>query len=229
MTFEEVKEMNSNWKKSIIVLIGSLFITLSAAPALMAAPNEEPQTFMIEYGIINKDGSITKETFEMTETDIASLELTIRDLLDLLKGDVNLEDLMDILSNLFNGEKHPLLYKLIMYVLNSEKLANHNLVISQGWGLDLLPFQKTQTKFMKPFIGWHYQESADMLPIPSTTAVLNLNPSEVTSYTGAQFGFMFRFKGIYVHIPKMLPEQSYTFFLGTAKHIFGIEMPEIGM
>jgi len=219
--------MNTTWKKSVIILIGALFISLSASPALMAEQKtiETPRTFTIECGFINNDGTITKETMDLTEEDVADLEITIRDLLELLRGDLQLEEIVNLLSGIFDGQRHPILYRLITYILSTEAIAENKLVVSQGWGIDLLPFQKTKTKFVKPLITWRYAENSDMFPIPSTTAVLNLNPYEVQTFSGGQLGFMLKFKGVYVHIPKNLPEQSYTFFLGSAKYVFGLELP----
>ena len=42
---------------------------------------------------------------------------------------------------------------------------------------------------------------------------------------GLQIGFMSRFIGLYLFVARKLPEKSYTFFMGTARRINGIQLP----
>ena len=102
---------------------------------------------------------------------------------------------------------------------------DRQLIISAGWGLTLNPFKKTQTDFVKPITFWHYADQSDTMLIPSITASLTLNPFQVKSMMGSQLGVMIRFRGVYVNIPQQLPQQSFTFFIGSAKHILNVELP----
>ena len=70
---------------------------------------------------------------------------------------------------------------------------------------------------------WCYVDSSDIMPISSGTGVISLNPFEIKTFTGAQMGFMLRFRGLYIHVAQPLPQKAYTFFIGTAKQIGGIE------
>jgi hypothetical protein len=91
----------------------------------------------------------------------------------------------------------------------------------------LNPFKKGQTDFVRPITCWHYAPQSETLLYPSTTATLNLDPFEFKTITGSQFGLMMRFRGVYIHIPQSLPNQSFTFFVGSAKYIMNIELPTL--
>jgi hypothetical protein len=219
--------MKVNMKKTMIIGVIALFISASVAPLIAATPTQSEETYAVEYAMVNADGSLSEETILLNAGELSLLQLQLSDLFDLLKSTTDKGLLINLLLKYLNGEDFPLLSKIVTYVLGSEMLQDRQLVISEGWGYDLNPFKKMSTDFVKPVTFWKYGELSELFPVPSTTAVLKLSPFEVETYTGSQLGFMLRFHGIYIHIPQQMPMQSFTFFLGSAKYVFGAEVPAI--
>ncbi|MFO8077485.1 MAG: hypothetical protein R6U21_02420, partial [Thermoplasmatota archaeon] len=219
------------WKKGMILGIIALFISVSMAPALTAVPKntEQKDTIAIELASIASDGSQQIETLDLTEDEAANLQLSLTSLLELIRSIKDKSSLIDLLQLFFNGNEYPILSKIITNLFNSQLLENRQIVVSEGWNYDLNPFKKTEKDVMKPLTIWRYAESSDKLPIPSSTSIIRFNPMETETYTGSQLGLLVRFKGIYVHIPQKLPEQSFTFFIGFARHAGAFELPTLTM
>ncbi len=223
--------MKKIWKKGMILGIIALFMSVSMAPALTAVPKttEQKDTIAIEIASVASDGSQQIETLDLTEDEAANLQLSLTSLLELIRSIKDKDSLLDFLQLFFNGNEYPILSKIITNLFNSQLLENRQIVVSEGWNYDLNPFKKTETDVMKPLTVWRYCESAEKLPIPSSTSIIRFNPMETQTYTGSQLGILVRFKGIYVHIPQKLPEQSFTFFIGFARHAGAFEFPTFTM
>ena len=219
--------MKVNMKKTMIIGVIALFVSVSMAPLISATQLQEEETYAVEYSMINPDGSISEETVLLDAEELALLQGRLSKLLDLLRSTTDKNLLISLLMSFLTGSNHPIFSKIVQYFLSSELLNGRQIVASQGWGYTLNPFKKTSTDIIKPVTIWKYAASSDTLPIPSTTGVLRLNPLEMKTFGGSQLGVMLRFRGIYVHIPQQMPAMSYTFFLGTAKYVFGAEVPTI--
>jgi hypothetical protein len=135
--------------------------------------------------------------------------------------------MINILNSYLNLDTSSLLNKIIQYILNSKLLDDRKLVISQGGGYNINILKDSKIGVIKPFTFWHYNKDPSVLGIPSTTIVLSLNPFKVNTFSGAQFGLMLRFRGLYVQVSQPLPQKSYTFFIGTASNAGGIEFNPI--
>jgi hypothetical protein len=118
---------------------------------------------------------------------------------------------------------------LISYILQGELLKNKDIVISQGFNYNINPFKTISTDFMKPIVFWRYMESSEMFMTPCSTTIINFDPLEFKTLIGAQMGLLLRFRGIYIHIPKQMPEQSFTFFIGFARYAGGFELPSLSI
>jgi len=218
--------MKVNMKKTMIIGVIALFLSASVAPLISATQTEE-ENYAVEYAMVNADGSISEESMVLNAEELSLLQIRLSSLFDLLKSTNDKSILFNLLLNYINGEDFPVVSKIVEYLLGSELLEGRQLIISEGWGYDLNPFKKMSTDIIKPVTLWKYGELSDIFPVPSTTAVLKLSPFEVKTFTGSQIGLMLRFRGIYVHIPQQMPMQSFTFFLGSAKYVFGAEVPTI--
>ena len=214
-------------KKLTIVAVAALFLSLAAIPATTTETLQEEQTIPIEITTISENGLFQTERFQLTSVEWSSLIQKISMLMNLLnmaKGD---EEASNILLDFLNINDSPILSKIINGLLSSKLNFKRQLVASAGWGINLNPFKKTQTDFIKPITFWHYQEQSNTMGLPSMTANMDFSPFKLKTVMGGQIGFMLRFRGVYVHLPQQLPEQSFTFFLGTAKHIVSFELPTI--
>jgi hypothetical protein len=219
--------MVSIQKKGLILAVAALFLSLSMAPAITADQKANQPKYAVELTSIAENGQFVKETIVLTEEEVQVLQSRLSWLLDLLKNQVNLDGVLELLLQFLNAENYPILSRIVAQVFDSEMLTKGKLIFSEGWSMSLNPFKKGGVSFMKPIEFWMYQEKSEMLQIPSMTTIIDLNPFETTTVMGNQLGFMFRFKGIYVEIPQQMPQQSFTFFLGLSRFAAAVEMVSI--
>ena len=218
--------MMSVMKKGLIMAVAALFVSMAMAPAISSTEIQET-TYAVEFTSISENGQLIKETMYLTDDEVQDLKIRLNWLMDLIKNQVDMEGLLELLLNMLNADEYPILSRIIQSIFNSELLMKGNLVVSEGWSLTLNPFNDGDISFMKPITFWGYQASSDMFQIPSMTTIVDLNPFELKTITGSQLGFMFRFKGIYLKITQPLPEQSFTFFLGVSRRAGAIELPTL--
>jgi len=219
--------MRKIYQKGMILAIVALFISVSAAPIMIAESQiQEEQTIPVEITSVQQNGIYTTETFKLTTDEVTSVITKIQEINDAVNNAKDRFSLIDILLDLLKGNSNnPLLSRIIQMMLGNGINLDQKFIASAGWGLNLNPLKEMKTDFMRPLTFWHYAPMSDAMQVPSTTAVLQFNPTfEFKTAIGGQIGFMFRFKGIYVHIPAQYPTQSFTFFAGTAKQIINIEM-----
>lgn len=217
-------------KKGMILAVAALFLSLSIAPAVTAKEEiNTPQTYAVELTSIAENGLLVKETFQLTDGELQVLQFRLSLLLNLLKNQVNINTILNLLIQFLDLGGYPVLTRIITRMFDSEFLLNGKLVFSYGWGLDLNPFKDSETSFTRPFTFWSYQEKSDLLNLPSMTAIVDLNPFELKTVTGNQLGLMFRFQGIYLHISQPLPQQSFTFILGRSRRAASLELPSISL
>lgn len=220
--------MMSILKKGMILAVAALFVSLSMAPVI-TAEKETKSTYAVNFTSVKENGRIIKDTLILTEEEVNVLKNRLSSLLDLLKNQDESDDIMKLLLNFMNLDEYPILSRIISNLFNSELLMKGNLVFSEGWSMTLNPFNDGDISFMKPITLWRYQDASDMFQVPSMTAIIDLNPFELKTIEGSQFGFMFRFKGIYLEITQPLPQQSFTFFLGVSRHATAFELPSISL
>lgn len=220
--------MMSILKKGMILAVAALFVSLSMAPVI-TAEKETKSTYAVNFTSVKENGRIIKDTLILTEEEVNVLKNRLSSLLDLLKNQDESDDIMKLLLNFMNLDEYPILSRIISNLFNSELLMKGNLVFSEGWSMTLNPFNDGDISFMKPITLWRYQDASDMFQVPSMTTIIDLNPFELKTIEGSQFGFMFRFKGIYLEITQPLPQQSFTFFLGISRHATAFELPSISL
>ena len=196
------------------------------APAISSESMDScEKTVAVECATINADGTYALESFDLTDSEITELQTNIATLTDLIKSQTDMSSLINLLMRFLNNGNYPILSRLVEYLLSAEFLTNKDIILSQGFSYNINPFKKTSTDFMKPFVVWRYMESSNMFTTPCSTTVVKFDPLEFKTVTGAQIGLLLRFKGIYIHIPRQMPEQSFTFFAGFARHSGVFELP----
>ena len=219
--------MRKIYQKGMILAIVALFISVSAAPILTAESQiQEEQTIPVEIMSVQQDGTYSTETFKLTTDEITSVITKIQKINDAVTTAKDRFSLIDMLLNLLRGNSNnPLLSRIIQAILGNGLNIDQKFVASAGWGLNLNPMKDMKTDIIRPITFWHYAPMSDAMQVPSTTAVLQFNPSfKIKTAIGGQIGCMLGFKGIYVFIPEQYPTQSFTFFAGTARQIINIEM-----
>ncbi|HEC89503.1 MAG: hypothetical protein DRN12_03990 [Thermoplasmata archaeon] len=216
--------MKGTNKKKLIIGVAALFISLAYMPMVIGAPMEKENKTTIRYGILNSDGTFEQQSVTLSERELTDLISKLTRLINLLQtfnGD------WSIIDSLLKG--HPLLQKLLQYLLSSDVLGNKKIVASFGLGRSFNPFKELKTSIMRPFTFWHYSNTvvSEQIPIPSTTVILDLNPFKISTFKGFQIGFMLKFRGFYIYIPRQLPEQSITLFIGVTPSVWAFALPEM--
>lgn len=211
--------------KSLVLIVISLFLTVCFSPAF-AQENYEinDKNIDFEYSVIGSDGLASFQKTSITETEFKNLRNEITTMINKLKSQTNDEEIVNILKSYLDVNKYPILSRIISRLFDLNFIGRHKLVISQGIGPDFSPLKDSKTALIKPFTSWMYIDSNNLLPIPSSTGVLSLNPFKIKTFVGPQFGFMLRFRGIYINIGQPTSMQSYTFFIGTARYVGGFEL-----
>ena len=214
--------------KSLILIVISLFLTVCFSPAF-AQENYEinDKNIDFEYSVIGSDGLESFQKISITETEFKNLRNEITIIINKLKSQTNDEEIVNILKSYLDVNKYPILSRIFSRLLDFDFIGRRKLVVSQGIGPDFSPLKDSNTALFKPFTSWMYLDSNNLLPMPSGTGVLSLNPFKIKTFVGPQFGFMLRFRGIYVNIGQPTSMQSYTFFIGTARYVGGFEFTPI--
>ncbi|HMA83172.1 MAG TPA: hypothetical protein VKP59_02985 [Candidatus Thermoplasmatota archaeon] len=222
--------MNKLWKKTIVLGIFALFLGMTLAPTLSAAHRHEAEkkeqmkyTTLVDYQNFQVDD---KNDIESFQNKIQSFLLN----LNTRQNDDGLKEILEkLLDWLINKSDNPLISVLLSKLLNLERLKNKEIVISAGWGYDINPLKKTEVKIVKPLSLWKYTDTSEKMSMPSVTVLISGDPMKVETVVGNQLGFMYRFRGIYGHIPQQFPEQSFTYMIGTTQNAAALELPTMDL
>ena len=214
------KEM---FRKSMVITVITLLSIIYIMPAIATETIEENRDITLEFAKLDIDKSESVERITISESEFRNIQNKLTELFEDLKLQKNSEDTIGVLKNYINPTDYPILSRILSNLFNFDFIGKRKLVISYGMGLDLYPLKNSKTAIIKPFTTWLYSDSNNLLPVPSGTGILSMNPFNIKTYTGPQFGFMYRFRGIYINIDQPTTRQSYTFFIGTARFIGGFE------
>lgn len=172
---------------------------------------------------ISTDGSSATEKILVSEEEVVELKNTFSNLIKSALTIKSLQGLRNLIKNLV-GSNNPIISTIFKPFIKFRPLLNRGFVISFGHGFKFNPL-KNNLKIRKKIDFWHY--SSGKL-IKDRTIIFKPLALKVKVLTGLQFGFMTRFTGVYVFIPRKLPEKGYTFFMGTARRINGLQiLPKI--
>jgi len=210
-------------KKGFVIWIIAIFVTIYMAPVYA---NEEikEEDFSVEYNLIDSEGIFNKEKVELSLSDIEGLKDRLSSLIDNLQSTKEENEIIDVLESFLDFKEYPFLSRILEQLLNSGFSIDGSLVVSQGWGYDFNPLKKNKFDFIKPIYFWRYTDSVNPINMPSSTAVLSMDPFQVKTFIGNQMGFMLRFRGVHLHIARSYPMGSFTIFLGSARYVGGFEI-----
>jgi hypothetical protein len=214
------------FKKSLSILIITLFLIINMIPIMANETiiEDKNDEIIIEYATVDLQGSTNIKQISLSENELIDIQNKLSNLFEELQLQKNNEDTLNLLKSYLNDDRYPILSRIFSNLFNFDFIGRRKLVVSQGMGPNLNLFKDRETAIVKPFTSWIYSGSNNVLPIPSATGVLSINPFRIQTYMGTQFGFMLRFRGIYINIGQPSSMQSYTFFIGSAKRIVGFEL-----
>ena len=214
-------------RKMIVMGVMALFVGLSISPVnALEFPEDEMQDEVvnIEYALVDLDGTVTIEKFILSEQEFKELEVMLSEFMEKIQSATDRNDVINIINTFF-GNKHPVL-SFILKPLNIYKMfRNRAFVVSQGWSYKLNPFKDNSVEMYKPFNCWYYSDQSKFEMLSRTFILRHgrLLDMDIECLRGMQIGMMTRFRGIYIYVARPPPEKSYTFFMGTAHHIMGLD------
>jgi hypothetical protein len=214
--------MKNIFLKSMIVLISALFLTIGLSPAI-ANTNEPNDDIILKYSVLDAQSSTYMEEFSISQSEFIDLKYKISNIIEEVQLLDNDEEVINLLKSYLDINDYPILSRILSKLFNIDFIGRRKLVISQGLGPNFNPFKDSKTAIIKPFTSWIYTDANNFLQIPSGTGVFSLTPFRIKTLIGPQFGFMLRFRGIYVNIGQPESLQSYTFFIGSARYLGGFE------
>ena len=203
---------------STILLLLTIPFGVVGANELQATQQSE-QSMSIEIGILDEDNSISVETLTLDEEELIELEEMITVLMNEIESAENWQEIESILNN---HKTNGIIGTIITRLLSKLSLfRSRGFVISSGHFYKLNPFKKSRIKLHKGFGFWHYSSGKIF---KDRTIIIKPLQFNIKILKGIQFGFMYKFFGIYIIIPKKIPDKSYSFFMGTTKRINGIQL-----
>lgn len=212
-------------KRKIIAIW--LVLLLVAVPVGIAGAeetqeDEEPnETFLLELSAVAADGSLTSEHILVSEEDLVELQNAVSMTMNEIESmsDFDWGILRDLIERIFGGDG-PFIGKLLSIFSALRLSKNRGFVISSGHGRDLSPLKKITFKIRRKIGFWHYNSNG---MIADRTIIVKPLALNMKILKGRQFGYMTGFLGIYISVSKGFLGESYTMFMGTARHINGVE------
>ena len=202
---------------SILLLVTIPFGIGGASELQLNQETDEPAS--LEIAVFDEYDTITTETLTISQEDLITIEETISILMDKIESAESWEEIENILNNFqLNGIIGSIIGKLLSKL---NIFRTRGFVVSSGHFYKLNPFKKTEIDIKKGFAFWHYSSGS---MFKDRTIILIPLQFKMKILTGTQFGFMYKFFGIYLFLSSKLPNKSYSFFIGTAKRINGIQL-----
>ena len=211
-------------KRKIIAIY--LILLLVAIPegfaqaSVTSQTNQNNETTLVEITTLTDEGTLTTETISLSESELTEIQNNLATLFEEFPSTGIFDNIKNIINNMIKGN-HPLLSSISKIFLRSRLSHSRALVISQGFSYNFNPFRQNRFKIKKPFTFWFY--STGKL-IKSKTLIFRPLALQFQTLNGRQLGIMVKFTGVYINIIRPYPEQSYTFFAGTAHRIMGLEL-----
>lgn len=224
-----MKSMNALWKKTIVLGTIALFLGMTLAPGISAIPPEENEKTnkLRQMDTLIKE---EKQTIEPIQTESNNIFSNLKTLISDLKTEQpDFDNIRELINWLINRTDAPVITYLLSELMDSQRLEGREIILSFGWNYDINPFKKNQFKILKPLTLWRYSEQSDMMNIPSTTIIISRNPVAIENVMGNQIGLMYRFRGVFGHVPDQLPQKSITYMVGSAKAVTAIELPTMNL
>ena len=210
----------------VVILFAGLILNPAIAQEIPQCELQE-KTINVEYAMVNLDGSMTTEKIELSEQEFTEFHGILSELMEKLKSADHLDDIEEIIDSTFYrtglfSTEHPIL-NWILNALSLYKLPRSRAyVISQGWGFKINPFKNHNLNLYRPLTVWQYSDRSGYA-IPGKTLILKPSPFNIEVLHGRQIGMMTQFFGLYIFVSQPFPQKCWTFFMGSARHIGGID------
>jgi hypothetical protein len=203
----------------IVVLFFAISLSHTEASEVSQIPKNE--RILLEFGSIISDGTLTTEMLSITEENLEELETAVALFMDRIEAtnDFDWSFLRDLLEKIF-GDNDSLLGSILEIFSTLELSRNRGFVISSGHGIDFSPLKKTSLKIRKRVGFWYYNTNE---LINDRTIIVKPLALSMKILRGRQVGIMTGFLGMYLSVSRGFLSNSYTFFIGRARHINGFD------
>lgn len=220
---------NSMLKKIIATGIILVFIGVSFQSA--TATTKQDDRIELDYSIVDSDDTIQTEKLMLSQQELTELQEGLIQVIDKIQSISTYDELEKITESLFMGKRYQPILSLIIELLGQIKIIkNRDLVISQGWSYNFNSNKEQKTSVYKLISMWNYLPYSTYNFTSKTIILKHSRISFKAEYmAGMQMGMMNRFRGIHIYIPRVFPEKSYTFFIGTVKHVVAYDFPALNM
>lgn len=209
------RKMMAIW---IILLL--IAIPLSVAEASQIS-SENKENITVQLGTATSEGISDTATLFLNEDELVELETAFSSIIDELQTTKSLDGITGLIDNILGGN-HPIRYGISKSVLKFKLTHGRAFVVSYGRSYNFNFLKQNDLKIKKPITFWFYSQNSMMKATTLIIRPLALMSSELIR--GRQFGVMTGFTGFYINIVRAFPEQSYTFFIGMARHANGVEL-----
>ena len=210
--------------KNKLITMGILFVFIAIPFSSINADmviNEglKEETVTVGFSAVDSKGLVQKYELKLTEEKFSNLKTTLSKLAEKIENIKDFKNLRNILDKSFEDD-YPILFFLLT-AFGSTLINNTNFIVSSGFGYTFKLSNKMDLSFQKRSLIWRYSNTPDKA-LPTRTLIVK--GLDIDDLSGKQIGFMTKFTGIYLFMPEQYPEKSYTFFIGTAKMAFGIDL-----
>jgi len=209
----------------IILFVGCYFDSVTTIELQESKPQDEK--LILECGRINLNSTTTTEKFTLYKQELEELENILSKLMEELESATNPDDVENIIeSTLITkksfGLKHPVLSWILDSLSDYRLPRSRAFVISHGRSFKINPFKNHKLDTYRRLTLWQYSDKWGF-DRPGKTFIIRYSPFNTKILRGKQIGMMTHFLGIYVYVSQPPPQKSYTFFIGSARQIGGID------
>ena len=212
-------------KKTIFAVgIISLFIAVAMSPLIEQAKSEtEPQSLLTR--VVFGSESVKEEDVSLPVSEVTAFKTKISDFMNSLDSVNDYTDLLATIQDFFGEKQGSSLLKDALQNIDGFSLFSKRVfVISYGHNPTVNLFKKFQFNLLRPAtLFWYYSGKSQHL-ISDKTLIIDPYPFDVRVLDGRQMGFMKRFVGIYIYKPSSTISESFTFFIGYAYKVAGVDL-----
>jgi len=220
-------------KNKAIFAIGATFLFLAVAMIPASA------SINCQKNLCNREYVLVTETLD--------------ELMNKIEGAESYEEVLEIIRDFCENDAFgnfpiikEILLKILKWVISQRSLyfggyelgrilnkglfgdrSSEKFIVSFGSYNNILPGKKDEkiTLFKQGFAFWHYSGKAKLSQ--GRTMIIERQPFNIKQQlSGAQFGFMTGFKGLYLDVESKLTGNSYVFIMGNARRAraFGLSL-----
>jgi len=214
-----------NKKTLFAVGIIFLFTTVAMSPLLIeqAKSETEPQSLLTR--VVFGSESVTEEDISLPASEETAFKTKLSEFMNSLDSVNDYTELLATIQDFFGEKQGSSLLKEALQNINGFSLFSKRVfVISYGHNPTVNLFKKFQFNLLRPAtLFWYYSGTSPHI-ISDKTLIIDPYPFDVRVLDGRQMGFMKRFVGIYIYKPSSTISESFTFFIGYAYKVAGVDL-----